>query len=130
MGRKSKATKTRVQNLSRKPTVEEVDDEEQPTRCNQVQVTVPTADLDLDDIIAQLGIETLPDLDEDEEDDEGLTKDAEDDADIMEISKLEVFAAADRWCSGYITTLSAVGVLHQKVGGSIPSQCSYLGFDP
>ena len=73
MGRKSKATKTCVQNLSRKPTVEEVDNKEQPTHCNQVQVTVPTADLDLDDIIAQLGIETLPDLDEDEEDDEGLT---------------------------------------------------------
>jgi hypothetical protein len=90
MGWKSKATKTRVQNLYRKPTVEEVDN----THCNQVQVTVPTADLDLDDIIAQLGIETLPELDEEEEDDEGLTKDAEDDTDIMEISKLEVFAAA------------------------------------
>lgn len=88
MGQKSKATKTRVQNLSEKPTV---DDKEPPTR---VQVTVPTTDLDLDDIIAQLSIETLLDLDEDEEDDEGLTKDAEDDADIMEISKLEVFAAA------------------------------------
>jgi hypothetical protein len=36
----------------------------------------------------------LPDLDEEEEDDEGLTKNAEDDTDIIEISKLEVFAAA------------------------------------
>jgi hypothetical protein len=94
MGWKSKATKTRVQNLYRKPTVKEVDNKKPQTRCNQVQVTVPTADLDLDDIIAQLSIETFLELDEEEEDDEGLTKDAEDDTDIMEISKLEVFAAA------------------------------------
>jgi hypothetical protein len=51
MGWKSKATKTCVQNFSRKPTVEEVDDKEPQTHCNQVQVTVPTADLDLDDIV-------------------------------------------------------------------------------
>jgi hypothetical protein len=55
---------------------------------------VPTTDLDLDDIIAQLGIEMLLDLDKEEEDNEGLTKDVEDDTDIMEISKLEVFVAA------------------------------------
>jgi hypothetical protein len=50
--------------------------------------------LNLDDIIAQLSIETLLDLDEEEEDDEGLAKDADDDTDIIEISKLEVFTAA------------------------------------
>jgi hypothetical protein len=77
MGQKSKATKAHIQNLYRKPTVKEVDDKKPQTCCNQVQVTVPTTDLDLDDIIAQLGIETLLELDEEKEDDEGLTKDAE-----------------------------------------------------
>ena len=57
MGRRSKATNTRAQNLSRRFTaaVKEVDDEE--------------ADLELDDILAQLGIEILPDMDGDEEED-------------------------------------------------------------
>jgi hypothetical protein len=86
MGRKSKATNSRIQNLSRQLTVEEVDEleEEAPTSHT-------TADLELDDIIAQLGIDILPDMDEDSEDeeDEGLTRPRKEEY-FVEIKQLQI----------------------------------------
>jgi len=96
MAQKSKATMSHIQNLSkvfRKPTVEEVDEEEPPTPVCHAQVLVTESDLELIDVIAQLDIEMFPDLGDDDDDgDDGLN--GEDDTKIKELSKLEAFTTA------------------------------------
>jgi hypothetical protein len=99
MAQKSKTTRSHIQNLSkasRKPTVEEVDDEEPLTPVCHAQVLVTKSDLELIDVITQLNIKMFPDLDDDDDDDDdgddGLNR--EDDTKIKELSKLEAFTAA------------------------------------
>jgi hypothetical protein len=75
MVQKFKATRSHIQNLSkvsRKPTVEEVDDEEPLTLACHAQVLVTKSDLKLIDVITKLNIEMFPDLDDDDDGNDGL----------------------------------------------------------
>jgi hypothetical protein len=86
MAWKSKATRSHIQNLSkvsRKPTVEEVDEEEPPTPACHAQVLVTESDLELIDVITQLNIEMFPDLGDDDDGDDGSN--GEDDTEIKEL---------------------------------------------